>query len=482
MAESLKERTAKGLFWGTLNSSTTQVLNLAMGIVLARLLSPEDYGLVGVLTIFSAIAAMLQSSGLGTGLINLKRPTDNDYNAVFWFNVIVSILLYGLLFVCAPIIANFFHQPRLIVLSRVLFLTLPLSASSNASGVYLQKNMMNREIAIVGITSLVLSGATAVVMASQGYSYWSLVGQQLTFAVAILIGRSLYVKWKPSFNIDFTPVKLMFGFCIKLLITNIVNVVNFHVLTFIFGRFLPIQTVGYYSQANKWNNMAKTTIADAVGQVAQPVLVSVTDESDREWRVFRKMVRFTALLSFPALFGLALVAHEFIVIAIGEKWLESIPLLRIICIGGAFMPFYTLYQNLSISHGRSDIYMWCNIGQMLAQIVLVLLLYQYGIITVVCGCTLLTIIWLGVWQMAVGYRTIKLKLIELLKDIVPFMLISLTVMGVTYLATSRISNLYLLLITRIIIAAVLYVIALKITHAKVMEECIMFIKMKLNKS
>ena len=481
MEESLKERTAKGLFWGTLNSTTTQVLNLAMGIVLARLLSPEDYGLVGVLTIFSAVAAMLQSSGLGTGLINLKQPTANDYNAVFWFNVIVSLSLYALLFLCAPLIAGFFHQERLVILSRVLFITLPLSALSGAAGVYLQKNMMNREIAVIGITSLIMSGITAVVMASQGYSYWSLVGQQIVYAIALLIGRSVYVDWKPSLNIDFTPVKRMFGFCVKLLVTNIVNVINFHVLTFFFGRLLPIQTVGYYSQANKWNNMAKTTIADAIGQIAQPVLVSVTDETDREWRVFRKMLRFTALLSFPALFGLALVAQEFIIITIGEKWTESIPLLRIICIGGAFMPLYTLYQNLAISHGRSDIYMWCNITQMIVQIALVLLLYPYGITTIVWGCTLLTLGWLAVWQIVVGRRTINLHFIDFFKDIVPFMSISLAVMVVTYYATSSISNMYLLLIARIIIAAVLYVAAMKLTHAHVMDECIAFIKMKLQK-
>ena len=481
MEESLKERTATGLFWGAMNSTTTQVLNLAMGIVLARLLSPEDYGLVGVLTIFSAVAGMLQSSGLGTGLINLKQPTANDYNAVFWFNVIVSAILYGILFVSAPLIADFFHQPRLILLSRILFLTLPLSALSATSGNYLQKNMMNKEIAIIGITSLVLSGTTAVVMASQGYSYWSLVGQQLVYAIALLIGRGIYVNWKPCLRIDFTPVRQMFGFCVKLLVTNIVNVINFHVLTFIFGRLLPIQTVGYYSQANKWNNMAKTTIADAIGQVAQPVLVSVTDETDREWRVFRKMLRFTALLSFPALFGLALVAHEFIIITIGEKWTESIPLLRIICIGGAFLPLYTLYQNLAISHGRSDIYMWCNIVQMFLQIALVLILYPYGIITIVWGCTLLSIAWLAVWQIMVGRKTINLHFIDFFKDIFPFMIISSAVMVATYFATMGIDNIYILLIARVLVAAALYVAAMKLTHARVMEECITFIKMKLQK-
>lgn len=242
---------------------------------------------------------------------------------------------------------------------------------------------MNREIAVIAVSSLILSGAVGILMAISGYSYWSLVGFQLTYAVCVLIGRFYYVRWLPKLKVDFTPVKKMFSFCVKLLVTNIVQVINFHVLTFIFGRILPIETVGYYSQANKWNNMAKTTIADAIGQIAQPVLVSISDEHARETRVFHKLMRFTAFLSFPALFGLAMVSHEFILVTIGEKWRESIPLLQILCVGGAFMPFYVLYQNVAITSGRSDVYMWCNIGQMVVQLVLVVLLRKEGVEAIV---------------------------------------------------------------------------------------------------
>lgn len=475
MSYNLKERTAKGLFWGVLNNGSTQVLNLVMGIFLARLLMPSDYGIVGVLAIFSAIAAMLQSSGLGTGIINIKKPTDNDYNAVFWFNILVSLSLYILLFLCAPLIADFFHQPCLVMVSRILFLTLPISALSNASGTYLIKNMMNREIAIIGISSIVLSGVVGIFMAYKDFSYWSLVGQQLVQVTVCCIGRFYFVNWKPSLKIDFTPVKRMFSFCIGILATNIVNAVNYHVLTFIFGRFLPINTVGYYSQANKWNNMAKTTITDAVGQIAQTVLVSVSDEHEREIRVFRKLLRFTAFLSFPALLGLAMVSHEFILLTIGEKWRESILLLQILCVGGAFMPLCSLYHYLIISKSRSDLYMWFSIGQMVIQLLLVLLLYPKGITAIVLANSAVTILWLLVWQM-VGAKLIHLRFLDVLKDIVPFLLISLFVMAVTYFVTAGITNMVLLLISRILIAALLYAGIMKLLHAKVMDECIAFIR------
>ena len=473
--DNLKEKTAKGLFWGALNNGTTLVLNLVIGIVLANLLSPAEYGIVGVLTIFTAIAGAIQSSGFTNGLINLKHPTDNDYNSVFWFNVITSIVLYTILFFSAPLIANFFHQPCLVSVSRLLFLSLPISAVGIACNGYLVKNLMNRELAIIGIVSLATSGAAGILLALNGYSYWSLTWQQLIYITVGIIGRFYYAPWCPSLKIDFGPVRRMFSFCVKLLVTNIVNIINQHILTFAFGRFFAISSVGNYSQANKWCTMAHSTISSTLGQIAQTVLVSVSDEHEREVRVFRKLLRFTAFLSFPALLGLAMVSHEFILLTIGEKWSESIPMLQALCLGGAFMPFYSLFQNLIISHGRSDIYMWCNIGQIVIMLILIITLYHNGIMTIVIATSILNVAWLGVWQ-AVTNRMAGIRLLDVLKDIVPFLVVSLLVMAVTYFVTMGITNLVLLLAARILIAVALYAGIMKLLQAKVMEECIDFIR------
>ena len=168
MAESLKDKTAKGLMWGALNSGTTQLLNLFFGIFLGRLLSPADYGLVGVLSIFSLIAGNLQSSGFSTAVVNMKAPQHRDYNAVFWFNVLMSACLYSVLFFCAPLIALFFHQPELTVLSRVVFLSFFISSFGISMNAYMTKNMMQREMAIVSIAALIISGITAISMALAG--------------------------------------------------------------------------------------------------------------------------------------------------------------------------------------------------------------------------------------------------------------------------------------------------------------------------
>ena len=475
--DNLKEKTAKGLFWGVLNNGTTQVLNLVFGIVLGRLLTPAEYGIVGVLTIFTAIAGCLQASGFTQGLINLKNPTSRDYNSVFWFNILASLTLYTILFFSAPLIARYFNQPCLVEVSRVVFLILPISALGITYNGYMVKNMMNRELAIIALCALTISGLCGITLAFLNFSYWSLVWQQLVYITMLNIGRYHYVSWRPSIHVDFTPVRQMFSFCVKLLVTNIINTLNQHLLTFVFGRLFPIHMVGNYTQANKWNSMAHSTLSGTIGQIAQTVLVSVSDERNREIRVFRKLMRFTAFLSFPAMFGLALIAPEFIMLTIGEKWADCIILLQILCIGGAFQPFHVLYQNLTISNGKSNIYMWSNVAQILLQLLAILLLSSHGITAIVWSYTVISIVWMGVWHVICSHL-INIQLSDTLKDILPFLSVALCVMAATYFATHAISQPLVLITIRILIAALLYGAIMRLAHAKVMDECIQFLLKK----
>ena len=475
MEGGLKEKTAKGLLWGALNSGSTQLLNLIFGIFLGRLITPAEYGIVGVLSIFTLIAGNLQSSGFTQALVNLKAPRSEDYTAVFWFNTLTSFVLYALLFLSAPLIARFFHQPCLVEVSRFVFLSFVISSFGIAHNAYMTKNMMNRELAIIGAIALLCSGGVATFLAFYGFSYWSLAWQQIIYITVLNIGRYYYTPWRPSWHFTFEPVRKMFGFSVKILITNIINTLSNNILTLLFGRLYPIKAVGDYSQAYKWNTMASAFVANAVGQVAQPVLASVKEEQGRSVRVFRKMLRFTAFLSFPAMFGLAIISNEFILLTIGKRWIDAVPLLQMLCIGGAFVPFYTLYQNVAISNGRSDIYMFCNIAQIVLQLVIIGFFYHLGINTMVMVYTLFTIAWLFVWQWT-ARRIIGLRFREVIKDVMPTLCIALLVMATTYFVTLSLHHLLLLLICRILIAALLYAAIIKLLHVEMMDELILFIK------
>lgn len=477
--QTLKQKTAQGLFWGLLSSGGIQLLNLIFGIFLARLLSPAEYGIVGMLAIFTLIAGNLQDSGFGVALINIKDIKHNDYNSVFWFNVGVSLLLYGVLFLCAPLISGFYHQPCLTKLSRFIFLAFIFSAVGIVPNAVLTRELRVKEKAIVSLLALVVSGTVGVTMAFNGFSYWSLATQQVLYNVAILVGRYYFARWWPSFKVDFAPVKRMFSFSYKVLITSILTTINNNVLTVVFGRLFPAQSVGDFTQANKWNTMANQLVTNTVTQVAQPVLTRINDDNERQRRVFGKMLRFTAFLAFPALFGLALVAPQLIIVTIGDKWVNSILLLQILCISGAFIPLYAIYQNLFLSKGKSDIYMWLTIIQIAIMLVAVLACHKLGITAMVIAFACINVLWLFAWQFY-AFRLIGYRFTDMLRDLIPFIVIAIGVMGITYLVTLPISNIYLLLLIRIVIAAGLYALTMKLLKAKIFEECTEFIRARIH--
>ena len=475
--ENLKEKTAKSIAWGAINNGTTQVLNLIFGIVLARNLSEADYGIVALITIFTTLAGCLQSAGFSQALANLKPPTFRDYNAVCWFNILAGFSMYAILFLCAPLIAYFFKQPLLTDVSRLAFLAIPLSALGIVPNAKLWIELRNRELAIAAIVSLLLSGSTGMWLAFHDYGYWSLVWQQIIFIGSSTLIKYGFTRWMPKLPVDFTPIKQMFGFSSKLLLTNILTVVSQNVQTFIFGKLLPINTVGQFSQANKWNTMGHSFISNTMAQVAQPVLTNADNEEGRQERVFRKMLRFTSLICFPLMFGLALVAHEFIIVTIGMKWEPSVILLQLLCIGGAFIPLQTLYQNLIISRGRSDSYLRLVALQIVLQIVLTLSLASLGITAMVAAFSALNVLFTACWHYALQ-RIHPLPALDVLKDTMPFALIAAVVMLATHYATLSITSLWLLLLTRIIVAAALYFMVMRLLNVAILKECLQFIRKK----
>ena len=472
---SLKEKTAQGLFWGFFNSGGTQLLNLVIGIFLARLLSPGEYGIVGMLAIFTVLACNLQDSGFGVALINIKDIKHNDYNSVFWFNIGISLLMYSVLFLCAPLISSFYHEPCLTDLSRFVFVGFIFAALGIVPNAILSRALRVKEKTIVALVALAVSGIVGVVMAWKGYSYWSLATQQVIYNLMICTGRYYCARWSPTFHFDFTPVKKMFTFSYKVLLTYVLTTINNNMLTVIFGRLFPSQAVGNYYQANKWNMMANQLVSNTVSQVAQPVLTRINDDSERQRRVFGKILRFTAFMSFPAMFGLALVAPQVILLAIGDQWINSIPLLQILCVSGAFLPLYTVYQNLFLSQGKSDIYMWLNVAQIVIMLIAVLACRSLGITAMVIAFACISILWLLAWQVFAS-RLIGYRFTTMMRDLLPFLFIALAVMGFTWLVTQHIHNMVFLLVSRVLIAAALYAMVLKLLKAKIFEECVDFIR------
>ena len=457
-AETLKSKAAKGFMWGGLNNGLVQVISALFGIILLRWLCPEDYGKIAMLMVFADIASTLQESGFTAALCNLKEPSHRDYNAVFWFNILVSALLYVVLF---------------------LFLSFLFVSFSIAPRAYIFRNMMVRQSSIIALVSMALSGVVGIIMAYMGYAYWGLATQKIAFILIVALMNWYYSPWRPTFDIDLRPAWKMFSFSWKLLLTNIINSLSSNAFSFLLGKYYGKHLTGVYSNARKWDDMCSNTINGMLTGVAQPVLTQVREDTDRYRMVFRKMLRFISFISFPCLLGMGLIAREFIVIVVGSKWIESAALLSMLCIYGAIWPLLTLYSQMTISQGRSNINMWCTICLSALILTGLVLLYPLGIYAMVAYFVSINVLWLFVWQYF-AWRLIRLRLWDALRDVLPFFFISVAVMGGTWWLTQSIQNTWLLLISKIITAIVLYSGIMWISGARIMQESIQFLRGKAN--
>lgn len=475
--DSLKEKTAKGLFWGGISNGVQQLLNMAFGICLARLLSPGDYGMVGMLTVFSLLASTIQESGFTSALANKTDIRHEDYNAVFWFCVICGFILYIILFFCAPFIAAYYRQPQLTPLARYIFLGFFISSLGIAHNAFLFRNLKVKQNSIIAMASLAVSGCVGIIMAVNGFAYWGLATQTLVFGSCITIGRWYFSGWCPTFHLDFRPLKGMIAFSSKMLLTNIVTTINNNILTVILGRYYSPKDVGYYNQANKWNYMGFSVIQGMVNGVAQPVLHDVEKSTQRQIKVFRKMLRFTSFISFPCMFGLALIAPELITITVTNKWAASANLMQIICIGGAMIPLQNLYYNLVVSKGRSDICLWNTILFGVIQIISALICCKYGIHIMVIAYVCINILWMFVWHYWV-WREIRLSLFSALKDVLPFAgIAAICILGAGYTA-SFVTSPYLKICVKIIVAIILYITFMWSSKSVTFRDSLLYIRKK----
>ena len=472
--QSLKDKTAKGLFWGGVSNGVQQLLNLLFGIFLARLLTPADYGMVGMLTVFSALASILQEGGFISALTNRKKTEHKDYNAVFWFSLLMGTSLYTLLYICAPLIADFYQQPQLTSLARLSFLSFLISSTNVAPRAFLFKQLRTKENAIISFCSLTISGIIGIVLAYKGFAYWGIAIQTIAFTTGTTILSYYFSGWRPSLHIDFTPIKEMIGYSSKLIVTHTFQIINNNLFSILLGKFYNEKEVGYFNQANKWSTMGYTTINGMLTSVVQPVLSTLSDDKERQLNALRKLIRFTAFVSFPAMFGLSFTSQELIVLAVTDKWLPSANIMQILCIGGAFIPFSGLFSQLMLSRGHSSIYMWNTIALSLSQLFGAYLLYPYGIIPMLYAFISINMGWTFVWLHFIQ-KEIKLSLPNFLKDISPYLLLSIACIFACSFITEPIENVGLRLIGKISIVGLFYIAILWKANSTILQESIHFI-------
>lgn len=475
---SLKEKTAKGLFWGGISNFVQQVIGMAFGIAIARILSPDDYGLVAMLAIFTAIANTVMDSGFTTALINKKTIEHRDYNAVFWFNVFAAVGMYIILFFAAPLIAHFYKQPILTNLSRVLFLSFIIAAVGIAHNAYLLKKIMAKQRGIIDMVAVFCSGAVGLILALNGFAFWGLVVQQLTQISAAVLLRWYYSPWRPTLEFDFTPLKEMFGFGVKIFVGVIIGMLSANIFSVILGRYYGKTETGYYSQGNKWASLGNSVLSGMITGVAQSVLVEASDNIHRQANVFHKLIRFGAFVTFPAMFGLFFVGKEFVLLTIGERWIGSVVFLRLFCIWGSFSFLESIYVYLLISKGKSDVYVWIITVMCSLQILSALLMRPLGIVPMIAAYIVIRLMCFFPNHYFTN-KLIGVRFLSIIKDVLPYFVVVIFSIGATWFITKNIGNIYMLFSIKILLVATFYIGILWMTNSVLFKESLGFVTGKV---
>lgn len=471
---SLKTKTAKGLFWGGMNNGLQQLIGAVVGLVLLSRLAPGDYGIVGMLAIFTAIAVTMQEGGFKAALINRGEFRAEDHNAVFWFTVAVSALLYIILFFLAGPIARFYNQPELVKVARVLFLSFFFVSLSISSDAVLLRKMMIRQRAAMDIAGGVVAGVIAIIMAVKGFGYWALVAHSVSQSLVTSLLKLIFSPWKPSRRIDLKPVREMFAFGFKLVAASFVTQIQTNIFSVILGRAYSKTEVGYYTQGSKWAGMANQVFCGMLTSVGQPVLTRATGDVPRQRNIFRKLTRFVAFTAFPAMLGLAFIAPEFINL-INPEFDPSVPILRIYCLYFIAFLLQTLFTQMAMAAGRSDRYLLFTLINAALQISAALITHRYGLVTMAATVTVVNYVALLIWYLLVR-DIIEIKLSHLLVDTLPFFVIALLSIVAAHFITGAISHLLWRMLAKIAVVAALYLAVMWLAGSQTLKDVLTYVK------
>ena len=354
---SLKNKTIKGTMWSVVDNVTRLSVSFMVSIILARLLSPEEYGLIGILTIFIAIFNVIVDSGFANALVRKQDATDIDYSTVFYTNLIISVFLTSTLFLCSDYIAAFFERPELVSLTKVMSSVVVINALSIVQRARTSKAIDFKTQAKITFISSISSGVIGITMAYMGYGIWSLVCQQISNQFLTTLFFWIYNKWIPKLIFSWASFKEMWTFSSKLLVSSLIDTIWKEIYQIVIGKCYNPATLGLYTRAKQFADLCSSNLTSVVQRVSYPVLSSIQDDRDRLKLGYQKLIKTAMLPTFVLMLGMAACAKSMIKVLIGEQWLECVPMLQIICTYGMLYPLHAINLNMLQVQGRSDLFL-----------------------------------------------------------------------------------------------------------------------------
>jgi O-antigen/teichoic acid export membrane protein len=453
---SLKDKAIKGVFWSLVERFGNQGIQFVIGLILARLLLPEDYGLIGMILVFISFAQVFVEGGFPSALIRKSEPSASDYSTVFWFNLIAAFLCYAVLFLTAPFIAIFFEEPKLVELTRVVGLNIVINSIGIIQRTILSKDLNFKSQAKINLTSIILSGGIGVICAFKGLGVWSLVIQNLLRNIFTSAALWISSKWRPSFLFSKTSFKELFSFGSKLLFSSLINAVSENLFSLIIGKLYNAKSLGFYTRANQFQKLPVSSIYGAIGVVSYPVLSELQNDQAKLKEGYKSMIRMIAFILFPIMAILAAISEAMIHVVLTNKWLPSVPILQILCIIGAFYPLHAINLDIIKVKGRSDLFLKLEIVKQILNITMIVICYRWGIMGLVWGSVVLNFI--CYYLNAVFSKTlIDYSFFNQLQDLFIFVLMSLatliTLIGLNLIITHP----YIYVVVAPVIGLALYI-------------------------
>lgn len=462
--------------WSAIEKFASQAIAFVLGIIMARLLDPSDYGTIGMLAIFMGIAGTVADSGFGSALIQKKDKTPEDYSTFFLFNLGISIVLYLILFFSAPWIAEFYHTPILKDVTRVVTLQLILNALFNAQNIKIRIELKFKEMSIASLVSQIFTGAVGVLLAFWGWGVWALVWQAL-FSCLIRGSLSLYILrgWTPGIRFSKDSFHALFGFGSKILVSSLINTIYGNLYTLIIGRKFTPNEVGYYNRGAQLASFPPTVATDIIVNVNYPILSRLQDDNPRLIQAYKKMLTLPLFVLYPAIVGLGVLAEPVVGLLLKEKWLPCVPFLQIMCLGSFFSPLTHINLNLLYVKGRSDLVLKLELIKKPIGFAMIFISIQFGIMWLIAGKALYDFIAFSINCHYTG-KILGFGLKEQLKDILPIILKACLMGFVVYLSCIPLSGWWVKLLTGTSVGVLVYFSLAVLTRDNSLTEIVSILK------
>jgi len=478
--QSIKYSTARGIIWSFIERFSVQGIQFIFQIILARLLSPSDYGIIAMLAIFMAISQSLIDAGFTNALIRKNDRSDLDISTVFYFNIFISIIIYIILFLSAPAISVFYNSPLLISIIRVYAIVLLINALGAIQKTINTINLDFKSLAKASLVAALISGLIGIYFAVQGFGAWALVYSAIGNSLITTLIMWINSPWRPQLVFSMVSLRQMFAFGSKLMLAGLLNTIYTNLQQMVIGKKFSKQDLGYYARADQFAQFPSSNITGIFQRVTYPVLCKLSDNNQTLLSAYRRFIRFSAYVIFPLMLGLGAVAKPLISILLGDKWLFSGTILQILCLSYMWYPVHAINLNVLQVKGRSDLFFRVEIIKKVVGISILFITMQISVIAMAIGaiCSSLTALFINTYYTK---KLLSYGLIKQLKDLYDIIAISFISCIPAFIISLKFHNNIIALVVSIMLAIVIYIALSKIFKIDEFLEMTNMIKSKFAK-